>query len=588
MTLTAQQRAAVAEQGNLMLTACPGSGKTRTLIAKLVDEIESVRGSPRRVCCITYTNTAVQEIEQRTRAQIGPEDTQYFDVSTIHSFCLNAIVRPFAWLRPDLSVGNRILNPDNPDFAAICDYAGQQVNLLQLQQVDYEAFENLSQDSNGNIVGQAANNAAVSQAASHFWARCQALGYITFSTIIYGAYQLLRDHPSIADSLCARYPWFLIDEFQDTTELQIELLKLLHVTGRSKFFAVGDLAQSIFGFAGARPELVAPFAAHINARTDLTLSGNFRSSKRVVNHAERLFPRNPVMTAEGPDRNYPVDPWLVSGVTVFQAITESFLPMLAARDIPLGNATILAKDWFSLIRLSRQLREYQTPIVGPGARPYKRARLFATLAEQLCGAVTDPDVETTGALERTLYHIVLEVTGSAPTQIFSFEGRRVIVRLLREAARLVDISPGALAWLDAMSIATGQILAHAEFISPLQGGRFFASVQEMKADMARQNIDAANLTIEDLGLFASPTRALRLSTIHYAKGREYDAVALIGLRRGSFPHVQANTPEKFEAEKRQFYVGVTRAKKLLLYVAERDNWNNPPSVFLGPQGVAVV
>jgi hypothetical protein len=138
---------------------------------------------------------------------------------------------------------------------------------------------------------------------------------------------------------------------------------------------------------------------------------------------------------------------------------------------------------------------------------------------------------------------------------------------------------------DAMSQVTGEILCRADYIDTTQAGLFFASVQEMKADMRRQNVDTANLTIDDLGLFASPSRALRLSTIHYAKGREYTAVAMIGLRQGSFPHFRA---EDVEAEKRLFYVGVTRAERILMYVAERDNWNNPPSPFLGRDGVNVI
>ena len=98
--LTGEQQAAVDNDGNLLLTACPGSGKTRTLIAKLVAEIEEVRGSPRTICCITYTNTAVQEIEQRTREQLQPGDEGYFVISTIHAFCLNEILRPYG--RPPL------------------------------------------------------------------------------------------------------------------------------------------------------------------------------------------------------------------------------------------------------------------------------------------------------------------------------------------------------------------------------------------------------------------------------------------------------------------------------------------------------
>lgn len=582
--LTDQQRAAVNYPDNLVLTACPGSGKTRTLISKLVAEIEGVRGSPRSIACITYTNTAVQEIEQRAADQLQPGDDRHFTVSTIHAFCLNEVLRPYGWLLPGFRGGRKILTRENPDFEEIAKYAASQVNYFQLSQADYEAFESLALDPHGQIIGLAARNAAVCRAAPFYWQRCAELGYLDFGTIIYGSYQVLRDHPRIALTLCAKYAWFLVDEFQDTTELQIEILKLLYAAERSRFFAVGDLAQSIYAFTGAKPELVGPFGQHIGARMDLSLSENFRSSQKIVDHSERLFPRNPAMTAEGPEQACPIEPTLVRGLTAFQAITEHFLPALEENSIPLGDATILAKDWASLIRLARQLREFGTPVVGPGARPYRRSRLFAALAEQLCGAIVDPHAETTRQLGKALFHAVQDATGAARLDVFSPNGRVVLIRLLKEAKRLAE-NPGALTWLDNMAVATGEILMRADFVDKTQAGMFYASVQEMKADMLRQNVDTANLSIEDLGLFASPTRALRLSTIHYAKGREYGAVALIGLRKGTFPHFRS---DDVEAEKRLFYVGVTRARRLLMYVAERDNWGNPPSPFLGPMGVGVL
>jgi DNA helicase II / ATP-dependent DNA helicase PcrA len=139
-----------------------------------------------------------------------------------------------------------------------------------------------------------------------------------------------------------------------------------------------------------------------------------------------------------------------------------------------------------------------------------------------------------------------------------------------------------------MSRATGEILYSEEYVDRQQSGLFYASVQEMKADMKRQQVDIDNLTIDDLGLFASPRRALRLSTIHYAKGREYDAVAIVGLRRNYFPHIRAKTQEAIEAEKRLFYVGMTRARQILMYIAEHDSWGNPPSPFLGAGGIDVL
>lgn len=585
IALTLEQQEAVAHPGNVMLTACPGSGKTRTLLSKLVSEIESVRGSPRRVACITYTNTAVHEIEQRAKEQLQPGDEHYFTVCTIHSFCLRQIVRPYGWLSPGWTGARKILTPETTIFEEICNYAAEQVNLLQLTSRDYEAFESLSRDADGNLVGLATKNQAVSQATPHFWARCAALRYVDFGTIIYEAYCLLRDHPQIASSLCARFAWILVDEFQDTTELQVEILKVLFGTGRSHFFTVGDLAQSIYGFTGAKPELVDPFSHHIGARIDLSLTGNFRSSQRVVDHAERLIPHTPAMVARGPNRNYPAEPILVDDRTAFQAVTEVFLPEAEARNIPLGECAVLGTSWVSLYRLARQLRTYGTAIVGPGARPYKRSRLFAQLAEQLCGAITDPTPETTRQLERALFHTVQDVTGDARLDVFSHEGRVVLVRLMREANGLSAHSPGALAWLDAMSLATGEILRAAEYVDIEQSGMFYASVQEMKRDMQQQQVDTANLTIEGLGLFASPTRALRLSTIHHSKGREFDAVAVLGLREGTLPFFAA---DDIDEERRKFYVALTRAKKLLVYIYEPDNWGNPPSRFLGPEGLAIL
>jgi DNA helicase II / ATP-dependent DNA helicase PcrA len=582
--LTDEQRDAVGCPSNLLLTACPGSGKTRTLIAKLVAEIERVRGSPRLIACITYTNSAVQEIEQRATDQLQPGDNLHYTVSTIHSFCLSEVLRPYCWPLPGFTRTATVLTRDSPDFELIANYAAAQVNYFNLTQGDYEAFESLTLNSDGEIVGFAARNAAVSRAAQHFWRRCAELNYIDFGTIVYNTYLLLRAHPRLAMSLCAKYAWFLVDEFQDTTALQIEILKILFGTGRSLFFAVGDLAQSIYAFTGARPELVEPFGIHIGARMDLPLSGNFRSSSRIVVHAERLFPRRPPMTAVGPDEACEIEPTLIRNVTIFQAITEHYLPTLENYGITLGDATILAKDWASLINLSRQLRDFGTPVVGPGARPYRRSRLFAALAEQLCGAVIDPQPETTRQLERALFHAVRDATGVARTDVFSFEGRVALIRLLKEAKRLSE-NPGALLWLDLMSRATGEILMRSEYVDRTQAGLFYTSVQEMKADMRRQQVDAANLTIDDLGLFASPTRALRLSTIHYAKGREYKAVALIGLRRGAFPHYRS---DDVEAEKRLFYVGVTRARRFLMYIADLDKWANPPSPFLGKEGVGMI
>jgi DNA helicase-2/ATP-dependent DNA helicase PcrA len=587
MTLTVEQQAAVDFDGNLLLTACPGSGKTRVITVRLISEIEKVRGTAKAVACITYTNAAVEEIERRIHAYILEGDDKHYCISTIHSFCLTQVLRPYAWLVPGFVGSMRVITRDRPEFEDIARYAAAQVNLHNLTARDFEAFSSLSLDAAGRLIGAALQNEAVRRAAPHFWRRCEELGFFDFANIVYKSYCLLRDHPLIAQTLSARFAYFLIDEFQDTTELQTEILKLVHARGLSQFFLVGDPAQSIFGFTGARPELLEPFAEDIGANRDLSLSGNFRSSPPIVNHAELLYPRDPEMHAVGRNRQRADAPEYFRVTDTLEAITDEFLPRLQELGIPLGEAAILAREWAPLFPISRALRDLGVPVVGPGARPYRRSRLFASLAEQLCGYIVDPGSQNIRQLERALFHAVQDVTGHARLDIFTYEGRVTLVQLLREASRLGQ-HPGAVHWLDNMSQSTGDILTRNGFIDAQQAGLFYASVQEMKADMRGQGVDIANLTVEDLGLFAVPSRALRLMTIHNAKGREFGGVAIINLREGKFPSYYAQTPDAIEGEKRLFYVAVTRAERFLMYVSERDNWNNPPCRFLGRDGVGIL
>src|SRR6266849_4127141 len=112
MLLTEEQRAAVAEPGHVCLVSCPGSGKTRVIVAKLVYCIEAVKGTTRRVACITHTNPAADEVDSRLRQTCFGNEDRYYDVATIHGFALQNILRPFHRLLPHLRNGFTILTPD--------------------------------------------------------------------------------------------------------------------------------------------------------------------------------------------------------------------------------------------------------------------------------------------------------------------------------------------------------------------------------------------------------------------------------------------------------------------------------------------
>ncbi len=572
-----------------MLTACPGSGKTRVITSKLARVLEEVRETPRSIACITYTNAAVYEIEARLRHHIQPGDDTYYEICTIHSFCLNNIFRPFCHLIKGYKKGFKVLTPESAEFeqhvTAVCAQHGR----YDLAYKDFEEFAQLRIDKKGQPAGPSLDRGALTSAvALAYWKRIREAGFVDFANIIYFSLVLLEKRPEILSYISSKFVWILVDEFQDTSDLQVDIFSLIAKAGHTRFFLVGDPCQSIYSFAGARPDLAGEFATRISARSDLQLSGNFRSSKPIVAQANLLYPRTPPMSAVGVSKKFAEIPQHKSGRTPFDVITDDFLPLLDGLGIPIGDAAILAPTWFSLFPLARKLREYGVSVVGPGARPYKRTRHFAQLAEQICGYLMEPRPEAILGIERTLFNALLDVTGRVYFNIFSYDGRLTVFRLLEHAQRLHDAHMGATTWLEEAARAFSGVLLADGYLTPAEEGIFAISVEEMKADMRNNKVDLANLTIEDLGVYASPDAALKLSTIHNAKGREYEAVAMIDLHEGRIPFYQAQSAAEVEEAKRLFYVGITRAKRVLLYITDTSNWRNAPSRFLRANGGVAV
>jgi len=111
MRLTDEQRDAVAQPGHVCLVSCPGSGKTRVIIAKLLHCIESVKDTTRRIACITHTNAAADEIDSRLRENSFSNDELYYEISTIHGFALQNILRHFTIFYQNLETDSRSSPP---------------------------------------------------------------------------------------------------------------------------------------------------------------------------------------------------------------------------------------------------------------------------------------------------------------------------------------------------------------------------------------------------------------------------------------------------------------------------------------------
>jgi len=574
MKLTKDQRNAVEHDENTLIVACPGSGKTRALVAKLLRCLEEVRGSSRRITCITYTNSAVYEIENRLKIYGKTGDEEYCDISTIHAFCLNHILQFFYWRLPEFKNGFTVLPSDSEKFREIVSSVCEDYGLTYKA---HECFELLNRDTDGTpiITGEINDNIALD-----FWNRLSKDNYIDFPNLIYYSFRLIVEWPSIAHALACRFAWFLVDEFQDTSALQVEIFKHIAEIGKTKFFLVGDPFQSIYGFAGARPDLMHKFAKDIDAKGDFKLVGNFRSSIPVIKHAERLCPRNPPMIAVGNSLSFKEEPIYLHCSSTFEGIIKYFLPALKELGIEYGKSAILAPWWVKLLWLGRQLRDYGIPIVGPGARPYKRTHLFALLAEQVCAYIEHPDPKFIYQIEKELYNLINNITGSANYKVYSYMGRIVVYRLINKGKNLRNECENGLVWLKRASENFADILIEAEFLPKRSSDLLKESVKDMEQDMISQGVDVDNLSVEKLGMFASTEKNMKLLTMHRAKGREFDAVAIVDLHEGKVPHYSAKTAEQINDYRRLLYVSITRAKRLLMYITDKEDQRNIPSRFL--------
>lgn len=575
MKLTIEQRNSTKHEGNTFIIACPGSGKTQTLIAKLLRCVDVVRDTARRIACITYTNAGVYEIENRLRTYGKPGDENYCDISTIHSFCLNNILRYFYWRLQEYSDGFTILPSDSDRYREIIS------NIC----IDYglnararDQFELLNREPDGTPIIK--SDQITDEIALDFWERLKQEKYIDFSNIIYFSYRLLSKYPSLVHALACRFAWILVDEFQDTSALQVEILRLIADRGRTKFFLVGDPYQSIYGFAGARPELMEVFVKEINAQCDFKLLSNFRSSTQIISHAERLCPRIPAMVAAGEAVRFKEEPRYIHAENAFEAITDYFIPVLDELDINYGNSAILAPWWVKLLHLGRKLRDFGIPIIGPGARPYKRNHLFALLAEQICAYIEHPQPNLIPQIERELFKLLNNANNSFNFNVFSYQGRTTVFRLIKKGADLRDQSENGILWLKQAVKEFSKILHLDEFLHHSNIHLLIESVNDMKNDMIRNEVDVENLSVSDLGLFASSFNNMHLRTIHRSKGLEFDAVAIIDLHDSRIPHFSATSTEELDEGRRILYVAITRARRILMYFTDNEDLGIGPSRFL--------
>ena len=601
-TLNPAQREAVRYlDGPLLVLAGAGSGKTRVIAAKIGHLIE--RGhDPKRIAAITFTNRAAREMRERVASMLATQGrgalADDLAISTFHS--LGARILRHDAKSIGLKPGFSILGPDDiePIVAELIGTADR--GRARAAQWSISRWKNALVGP--AAAGKAAKNddeAVAAVAFNRYDETLRAWQAVDFDDLIALPIALLASNVGAAAKWRERCGHLLIDEYQDTNPAQYRLLRLL--TGeQASFTAVGDDDQAIYGWRGASVDNLAALPLDYPALKVIKLEQNYRSTTRILRSANALIANNPKLHAKKLwSEHGHGDAIRVTPEKDDEAEAEGVVRRLLAHRFEhrgkFSDYAILYRGNHQAKLFEQQLRSQNTPYEISGGQSYFERTEIKDLVAYLrvianddddpafiralttpkrgIGATTLDRLGTVASMANTsLFDAVFaEQTAAAipPRQREGLDAFCALINNLRyraerePAGRLLDELIVDIGYEDYLFATCERKQAEARWRSV----RDFVAWLAKKGEQDGRNVleltqMIALITMLD-GQEGRETDAVRLSTLHAAKGLEFPHVFLVGLEEGLLPHREAVANGNVDEERRLFYVGMTRAQRSL-------------------------
>ncbi|WP_055470032.1 ATP-dependent helicase [Streptomyces ardesiacus] len=594
-----KQRTAVLHDGNVVLRAGPGSGKTRTLVARIAYVLQTQISAFRGVACITYTNAAAEEIRQRVLSS-GVRAEGRITCSTVHAFCLNEILRAFAHLtdQPTLQAG-QVLNTGATE--ALLQSCFDRVGIG-------EVLAQHRMPQNTRIRRALACDEPLDsfdprevQAARLYEEQLLLRGEIDFEAMVTRAVRTVREHEPVRDLLRARFPHLVVDEYQDLGGVLHELVTALRDLAGITVFAVGDTDQSVYGFTGADAKYLTELAARPDFR-DLELEVNYRSGQDIITAAEAALglPRGRLAREGAPPGDVNLKR-VKGGLDDHARLACDLVEEAQNRQISPERIAILYPargPLLDAIRSELTRRELDFRHEGDDKLPAGSLSRFV----QRCAhrAVTNYQIHTAPGPRRA--------DMLRRTQAPSLAALARALATLRTEAQLTD-PPSRLHWPRALQLCLDPdepYPADAPALDWLEHLRTGLALDEVAAEHPDQDNTSSldtmaglcrskNLLLQDLARGEEIIGKVLLATYHAAKGREFDTVILPGLLKGIIPRDipdrgrwrKPNETELAE-QRRAFYVALTRAESTVtMIVGPGYRTNNGYPISRGPSDFVI-
>ncbi|WP_338990070.1 UvrD-helicase domain-containing protein [Fusobacterium animalis] len=613
-----QREAASQIDGSILILAGAGSGKTRTITYRIAHMIENVGISPYSILAVTFTNKAAKEMRERVEELVG-DVAKACTISTFHSFGMR-LLRMYG---KEVGYNSNFTIYDTDDqkriVKAILKGQNLSINGVKLTERDLVSMISKIKEQIKTLDEYSVMNKQIVEVYDKYNRALLESNAMDFSDILLNTYKLLQK-PEILEKVQNKYKYIMIDEYQDTNNLQYKIIDLI-ARKSSNLCVVGDENQSIYGFRGANILNILNFETNYNNAKIIKLEENYRSTTTILDAANELIKNNKsskdkkLWTQNGKGDLIKVlacDNARDEVSRIIEIIKRNHQNGIAYRDM-----TILYRTNAQSRLFEEGFLRYNIPHkVFGGISFYSRAEIKDIIA--YLSIIVNPQDELN--LQRIINVPKRKVGEKGIEKIITY-ARENNLNLLEALSHIKEISGLTVVGKEKI-LEMYDIIKELKDLSYTETASYIVQtlIDKIKyIDYIKENYSDAEARIENIDEFKNSILELenvvgelrlneylenvslisatddleeksdyvKLMTIHNSKGLEFPIVFLVGFENEIFPGTRAMFEEKeMEEERRLCYVALTRAEKKLYlshatirFVYGQDRLSTP-SVFL--------
>ncbi|HEY0906044.1 MAG TPA: UvrD-helicase domain-containing protein, partial [Methylophilus sp.] len=592
--------------GPLLVLAGAGSGKTRVITQKIAYLVNQAGYTASQIAAITFTNKAAREMQERVMPLLEGKSSKGLTVTTFHSLGLQMLRQEAALLgyKPQFSILDA-----SDSFKILSDIlATTDKQLLRKTQWQISSWKNaMINPDQAKATADEELSVAAARVYQLYQQTLRAYQAVDFDDLIKVPVELFEQHADTLDKWQRKLQYLLIDEYQDTNACQYKLIKQL--TGvRGQFTAVGDDDQAIYGWRGADVENLRQLTKDFSRLKVIKLEQNYRSTVRILRAANQVIANNPKL--------FEKKLWSELGTGELLHVTAAHSEEHEAETVVMKlqahkfEHRTQYKDYAVLYRSNHQariieqfFRNHKIPYTISGGQSFFDKAEIKDIISYLRLIMNEDDdpafIRAATTPKKGIGNTTLERLGEYASKhklsLFAaaFEGgfqqevgNKQLDDLLTFCRFIQTLQTRAVK--DPANEVLNDLLSAIQYESYLYDGEEaraaetrWANVQEFASWISKKGEASTEFGHESEGknlleltqLISLITMlegredgepdAVKLSTLHAAKGLEYGHVFLIGCEEGILPHTNSIDSDQIEEERRLMYVGITRAQKSL-------------------------